>query len=214
MLFCIKFKKSTMKNISLVINAILFIAVIILFVLHFTSKPSDKNDIKTTVKSSTDSIPANTDIAYINVDSLLKKYNLYEELENKLMEKQKGMESDLNRKSAAFEKEAAEFQKKVQNNSFLSQESAQRQEQDLMEKQQNLYKLREDLSNELMLESQNLEKQLLDTVTSFLKEFNKDGKYRYILNSATFLYGNSYLNITDTVAGMLNGRYQPAIKKE
>ncbi|MBI5540383.1 MAG: OmpH family outer membrane protein [Bacteroidia bacterium] len=203
-----------MKNISLILNAILFIAVIILFVLHFSSKSSSNKESATVVKKTTDSIPANTDIAYINVDSLLKKYNLYEELENKLMEKQKGMESDLNRKSAAFEKEAAEFQKKVQNNSFLSQESAQRQEQDLMEKQQNLYKLREDLSNELMLESQNLEKQLLDTVTSFLKEFNKDGKYRFILNSATFLYGNSYLNITDTVVGMLNSRYQPAIKKE
>ena len=107
-----------------------------------------------------------------------------------------------------------EFQKKIQNNSFLSQESAQRQEQELMEKQQNLYKLREDLSNELMVEGQNLEKQLLDTVTNFLREFNKDGKYRYILNSASFLYGNSYLNITDTVTSLLNSRYQPAAKKE
>ncbi len=213
MLICIKFTKSDMKNLSLILNAILFIAVIVLFVLHFSSKSSTSDDTKKTINK-TDSIPANNDIAYISVDSLLKKYNLYEELENKLMEKQKGMESDLNRKSASFEKEAAEFQKKVQNNSFLSQESAQRQEQELMEKQQNLYKLREDLSNELMLEGQNLEKQLLDTVTNFLKEFNKDGKYRYILNSASFLYGNSYLNITDTVTSLLNSRYQPAAIKE
>ena len=202
-----------MKNLSLILNALLFIAVIVLFILHFSSKPSINDDIKKSVNK-TDSIPANNDIAYISVDSLLKKYNLYEELENKLMEKQKGMESDLNRKSAAFEKEAAEFQKKVQSNSFLSQESAQRQEQELMEKQQNLYKLREDLSNELAQEGQKLELQLLDTVTNFLREFNKDGKYRYILNSASFLYGNSYLNITDTVTTLLNSRYQPAAKKE
>jgi outer membrane protein len=213
MLICIKITELNMKNISLILNALLFIAVIILFILHFSFKTSTSGDTKKSVNK-TDSIPANNDIAYISVDSLLKKYNLYEELENKLMEKQKGMESDLNRKSAAFEKEAAEFQKKVQNNSFLSQESAQRQEQELMEKQQNLYKLREDLSNELMLEGQNLEKQLLDTVTNFLIEFNKDGKYRYILNSASFLYGNSYLNITDTITTLLNNRYQPAAKKE
>jgi outer membrane protein len=117
------------------------------------------------------------------------------------------MEAGLNQKMSAFEREAGEFQKKVQNNSFLSQESAQRQEQELMEKQQNLYKLREDLTLELQKEGANLELQLLDTVTNFLKEFNKDRKYRYILNSASFLYGNEGLDITDTIASLLNARY-------
>jgi len=196
-----------MKNISLVINAVLFGAIIILFILQFNQKKCCKNENSTSIIKSNDTTNVKTDIAYINVDSLLKKYKFYDELESKLLEKQKSMESDLNRKSSAFEKEAAEFQKKVQNNSFISQESAQRQEQELMEKQQNLYKLREDLSNELMKESQNLEKQLLDTVTNFLKDFNKDSKFRYILNSASFLYGNDGLNITDTIAAMLNNRY-------
>lgn len=198
----------------MIINAVLFIAVVVLFVLHFSSKSSCKTESQKQSSKKAVNVQVNDDIAYINVDTLLKKYKFYEELESKLMEKQKGMESDLNRKSASFEKEAAEFQKKVQNNSFLSQESAQRQEQELMEKQQNLYKLREDLSNELMKESQGLEKQLLDTVTNFLKEFNSEGKYRYILNSATFLFGNEGLNITDTVAGILNERYSAlSIKK-
>lgn len=203
-----------MKNLSLIINALLFIAVVVLFVLHFNSKSCCKSDSQKLNSKKVNNVNVDDDIAYINVDTLFKKYKFYDELESKLMEKQKGMESDLNRKSSAFEKEAAEFQKKVQNNSFLSQESAQRQEQELMEKQQNLYKLREDLSNELMKESQDLEKQLLDTVTNFLKEFNSDGKYRYILNSATFLYGNEGLNITDTVAGILNERYNSVSTKK
>lgn len=196
-----------MKNLSLIINSVLFIAVVVLFALHFNSKSASKTNTEKLNLKKANNINVNDDIAFINVDSLLKKYKFYEELESKLLEKQKGMEANLNSKSSAFEREAAEFQKKVQNNSFLSQESAQRQEQELMEKQQNLYKLREDLSNELMKESQDLEKQLLDTVTNFLKEFNANGKYRYILNSATFLYGNEGLNITDTVAAILNERY-------
>jgi outer membrane protein len=197
-----------MKNISLILNAILFVAVGVLFVIQFTCKNSCSPD-DSKKKAKKDSLLANVkeDIAYINVDSLLNNYKFYEELEGKLMDKQKTMEADLNRKMAAFEKEANEFQKKVQNNSFLSQESAQRQQEELMQKQQNLYKLRDDLTLELQKEGQNLELQLLDTVTNFIKIYNKDMKYRYILNSASFLYGNEGLDITDTITSLLNSRY-------
>lgn len=198
-----------MKNLSLILNAILIVAVGVLFVMQFTCKNScSGGDSKKNAKKDSLLANVNDDIAYINVDSLLGNYNFYEELEARLLEKQKSMESDLNKKMAAFEKEANEFQKKVQNNSFLSQESAQRQQEELMQKQQNLYKLRDDLTLELQKEGQNLELQLLDTVTNFLKEFNKDRKYRYIMNSASFLYGNEGLDITDTIASLLNGRYQ------
>lgn len=198
-----------MKNITNVLIAVLFVGLGVLFVLHFTGKSSgSNNEQSSSTKNDSLTKPVNDDIAYINVDSLLKNYKYYDFLEDKLLEKQKSLEADLNRKMAAFEKEANEFQKKVQNNSFLSQESAQRQQEDLMQKQQNLYKLRDDLSNELMMASANLEKQLLDTVTNFIKEFNKDQKYRYILNSAGFLYGNEALDITDTIASMLNLRYE------
>jgi len=198
-----------MKKISVIINVILIIAVAALFVMHFTGKNGCSNsDSKKNAKKDSLLANVNDDIAYIKVDSLLSNYKFYDDLEAKLMEKQKGMEADLNKKMAAFEKEANEFQKKVQNNSFLSQESAQRQEQELMQKQQNLYKLRDDLTLELQKEGQNLELQLLDTVSNFLKEFNKDRKYRYILNSGSFLYGNEGLDITDTITSLLNSRYQ------
>ncbi len=109
---------------------------------------------------------------------------------------------------AAFEKEAQEFQRKVQLNSFLSEESARRQQQELIMKEQNLYKLREDLTVQLAKESQELEKQLLDTVTNFLKEFNANHTYDYILNKAAMLYGNDALDITDTLVYLLNKRYE------
>jgi outer membrane protein len=201
-----------MKNISLILNAVLFVAVGVLFVLHFSGNSSGEKNNNKSGKIDSLSVSVDGDIAYINVDSLLREYKYYDFLEKQLLEKQKNLEADLNRKMTMFEKEANEFQRKVQNNSFLSQESAQRQQEDLMEKQQNLYKLKEDLSNELMKASAEMEKQLLDTVTNFLKDFNSDGKYRYILNSAGFLYGNEGLNVTDTVAALLNLRYEAAGK--
>ncbi|HNV95402.1 MAG TPA: OmpH family outer membrane protein [Bacteroidales bacterium] len=196
-----------MQKVQQIILVVFGIAIIALFVIVFNE---NKNSVVTNESKNNDTtVHKEHKIAFVNVDSLLKKYKFYEVLEQKLMDKQKSLESDLNRKMAAFEKEAQEFQRKVQTNSFLSQESAQRQEQELMVKQQNLYKLREDLSNELAMESQNLEKQLLDTVTNFLKEFNANKKYDYILNKAAMLYGDEGLDITDTLVNLLNNRYEP-----
>lgn len=196
-----------MQKVQQIILVVFGIAIIALFVIVFNE---NKNSVATNESKNNDTtVHKEHKIAFVNVDSLLKKYKFYEVLEQKLIDKQKSLESDLNRKMAAFEKEAQEFQRKVQTNSFLSQESAQRQEQELMVKQQNLYKLREDLSNELAMESQNLEKQLLDTVTNFLKEFNANKKYDYILNKAAMLYGDEGLDITDTLVNLLNNRYEP-----
>lgn len=124
------------------------------------------------------------------------------------------MENDLNKKMSAFEKDVQDFQKKVQMNSFISEESARRQQQDLMMKEQELYKLREDLSMQLAKETQALEKQLLDTVMNFLKEFNANHAYDFIFNKAALLYGSDALDITDTLIYLLNKRYEAVKPKK
>ncbi len=199
-----------MQKAHNVLIYVLLLAIVVLYVLFFTEK---KVEVSSYQLQNFDTIQRNDQlkIAFVNVDTLLKNYKFYDELEKKLLEKQKNMENDLNRKMAAFEKEVQEFQKKVQLNSFLSEESARRQQQDLMMKEQNLYKLREDLSIQLAKETQKLEKQLLDTVTNFLKEFNAHRTYDFILNKAALLYGNEGDDITDTLTLLLNKRYE-AIK--
>ncbi|PKP21165.1 MAG: hypothetical protein CVU05_07380 [Bacteroidetes bacterium HGW-Bacteroidetes-21] len=197
-----------MKNISLIINAVLIVAVAVLFFLHFsgpgTSGTSNSND---SLNVEVDSVIPNK-YACINIDSLLRNYEYYNELETQLLDKQKKKEAELSSKMAAFEKEAQDFQRKVQANAFLSQESAQKQEQELYAKQQNLMKWKDDVSMELAQEGQLLESQLLDTVTTFLKQFNKTEKYEIIFNSAAFLQNAEYLNITDTVVTLLNEKHR------
>ncbi len=195
-----------MQKIQPVILGIVTISVVVLFILHFTS--TSTSNLKKEIKNTGKNIQTSSTIAYINVDSLLKKYKYYEELEKKITQRQQSMENDLNARMTAFEKEAEAFQHKVENNSFISKESAQRQQEELMAKQQNLYKLRDDLSMQLAQETQNLEKQLMDTVTNFLKQFNRNHQYSYILNHAAILYGSETMDITDTVAYWLNKRYE------
>ncbi len=194
-----------MMKLQNILVYLLLVATVVLYVLYLTEKKTESVAVQST---DTLSNRGEHKIAFVNVDTLLKQYQFYDELEKKLLERQKGMEIELNRKMAAFEKEAQEFQRKVQLNSFLSEESARRQQQELIMKEQNLYKLREDLTVQLAKESQELEKQLLDTVTNFLKEFNANHTYDYILNKAAMLYGNDALDITDTLVYLLNKRYE------
>ena len=191
-----------MKKSQLIINVILIAGLIVLFVLFLTNKNTDKateNTQQTTDTLKTENIERSNEIAYINVDSLLRNYKFYDELEAKLMDKQKKLESQLNAKMAKFQRDVNEFQKKVQLGSFLSQASAQSQQEELGMRQQKLLQLKDDLSMQLAQETQNMNNQLLDTVVNYLKIYNKDKKYQYILNSASFLIGNPANNITNEI---------------
>ncbi len=199
-----------MKNLNIIFNTVLLAAVIVLFLLYFNLKKgtqptgSQQQQVATITN---DSAPANFKTAFINVDTLLNNYKLYKKLQNDLVAKQKSMEATINQKTVQLQKDAALFQQKIQNNSFLSQESAQYQEQELYKRQQDLMDLKDKLSNDLVMESQKMQKQLLDTVTLFLKDYNKQLGNTFIFNSASFLYSDNQYNITDTVVKMLNTRY-------
>jgi outer membrane protein len=198
----------TKEKVDIIFKTLLFAGIILLLIIYLTSGNKNTKQTSNTNRDTSITNTLNYRIAYINVDTLLKKYKYYEILEKKLLDKQKSLENSLNSKMQEFEKEVKEFQKKIQLNSFLSEESAKRQQQELIIKEQNLYKMREDLSLQLAKETQELEKQLLDTVVNFLKEYNRDNKYDFIFNKAALLYGVEAMDITDTIVYLLNQRYE------
>ncbi|MEA4982641.1 MAG: OmpH family outer membrane protein, partial [Paludibacter sp.] len=103
-----------MKNISLVLNAVLILAVIILFILVLGNK---KNNTATGEFRANDSTFSNRlPIAYINIDSLLLNYQFAKESNENLMKRQEDSRLDLNVKARQLQAEMAEFQKKLQNN--------------------------------------------------------------------------------------------------
>ncbi|HBF87183.1 MAG TPA: hypothetical protein DDX39_00970 [Bacteroidales bacterium] len=198
-----------MKKGLIILNVVLLIAVAVLFYFHFSShscgKPSEKPNNTLNAENTSEQI------AYINTDSLLLKYNYYNFLKDSILGVQKNLENELQKKNSKFEQDVAEFQRKVQLNSFISQESAQQQEQEIYRKQQELMTLKENMTMQLAVLEQNMNLQLYDSVVNFLKIYNADNKYKYILNNTyggTLLYAAQADNITDTVSSMLNERYK------
>jgi outer membrane protein len=80
-----------MKNLSLILNAVLLVAVGVLFYLHFSSaKPS----------ATTASTPiGDVTIAYINSDSIVTHYTFMDDSKATLEAKAKKLDSDLNNRA-------------------------------------------------------------------------------------------------------------------
>jgi outer membrane protein len=201
-----------MKNLSLIINGVLAVALGVLFVLHFSlrSKVAELESSPIGVKSG----GAST-IAYINTDSLNAKYDYYIDQKALLLGKQKKMEDQLAEKKSMYERSVMEYQEKSQKGLLLRSEAA-KIEQQLGADQQNLMRLSENLQGQLAEESQVVNRKLLNNIVDYLKEYNKNGRYQYILGHAfgsNLLYTNDSLDITNVVLKGLNQKYSSEKKK-
>ncbi len=206
------FKSNSMKNISLIVNIVLAVGLGILFVLYFSlrSKVKDLDN-----QPSVSSIAGAGRIVYINTDTLYLKYDKYVDTKAQIEEKQKRMSAELDSKKGAYERGVRDYQEKMQKGLLLRSE-AEKIEQQLGGEQQNLYKLGENMQAQLAEESQVLNRQLYSNIVSYLKDYNKNGKYQFILSHAfggNLLYVNDSLDITKEVVKGLNERYSSEKKK-
>lgn len=191
-----------MNKIQVVINVILVAAVAALFVVVYTG---DKQEAPAVAVESSEVMP----IAYLNVDSLLVNYTFAQEASERLMKKQEDARLKLNTKARTLQNEMADFQRKLENNAFLSRERAEKEQQRLLKKQQELQELEAQLTEDIMLENQKLNMQLADTLTNFLEEYNADGRYHVILSNSAkdnVLMAAEQYDITDEVIDALNAR--------
>lgn len=201
-----------MKNINYIINGVLALAVVILFVFQFTGKKeSGVTKTFTAEESASGLLP----IAYVNVDSLLLNYNYSKDLNEIIIKKQENSRASVNQKLRSLQTEMQDFQRKVENNAFLTRERAEQEQARLMKKQQELQDFDNRLAQELVSEQQRLNEQLRDTLVSQLRVYNKDKGYQVILSNTMgdniLLAGDAY-DITKEVIEYLNKNYAPASK--
>ena len=109
-----------MKNTSLIVSVVLFIAVAGLYILHFSGnkfngagKVNAIGDVSSELK-----------IAYIKVDSLVVNYDFTQEMHDGFTKQQEAFTKEYGEKRNRFESQAAAFQEKVQRGGFLTQERA------------------------------------------------------------------------------------------
>ena len=195
------------NNLTLIFNIILGIAIIVLFVLVLTKKSGQEYQKEV---ASTDSCYSKLPIAYVNIDSLLLGYQFAKDANETLIKEQEDSRFTINTKVRQLQNEMGEFQRKLENNAFLSRQRAEDEQARLIKKQQDLEELNAKLTEQLMLKQQKMNEELRDTINLVLKVYNADKNYQLILSNSmndNILYADKTYDITNEVIDLLNKRF-------
>lgn len=149
-------------------------------------------------------------IAYVEIDSLMAGYQLckdYTEIGNIEGE---NIQRTLAQKQRALQQRMANMQQKYESNGFSSQEELQRAQASLQKDQQELEELGARLTASFQEQQQKYNDEMRDSIQRFLKVYNKQKNYDYILSKAgdNMLYANAKYDITRDVLRGLNKRYK------
>jgi outer membrane protein len=191
-----------MKNISLILNIVLLVAVGVLYVLHFSGGKSDSGT------SSSSSAPSDFKIAFIHSDSVLAHYDYLKVNKEQLEAKAKKVQQDFRNRAQGLQSEITAYQRNV-GSMTLSQVKA--VEEDLGKKQQNLQLYQQSLEQQMMEEEGKLQKELYDRITVFLKKYGAENGLQVVFKydvTSDVLYGGEALDITPAVIKGLNDSYQ------
>jgi outer membrane protein len=196
-----------MKNVSIALNAVLFILVGVLFYLHFKSSGKSQpapQIIQANGKSFT--VPQ---IAYVNIDTFQTHYEFFKAKKAELEARQSSMESEIGRSVSAFQSRVAALQQKAQS---MTEEEGMAAQQKLMQEQQQIEDRKQTMEAQFMKETQDFNIKLQEKMTEYLKKYNADGRYTYILpysqETINLLYVNPANDITQDVIAGMNDEYK------
>ncbi|MFV0607373.1 MAG: OmpH family outer membrane protein [Niabella sp.] len=195
-----------MKNLLLIINALLVIAVSYLLYKQFSS---EKNNISTPAKSTGGDSATEKKLvfAYIDTDSIQVKYELAKIVQNEIKRKETAITSELERMEKNYKNKIAGYQQKQNAMTQEQMEAAGRDvqnlQQQIMEKRQSLT---EDFNN--FVASKNLS--VMKEIKDYLKQFNANKEYSFIFSyePGLFYYKDSTFDITSKVLKGLNDQYK------
>lgn len=203
-----------MKQTSLIINIVLAAAVIVLYILHFSS-PKTANEAEGQATSSETCAPSGS-IVYIQIDSLINQYDMFNDLKTEFQSKAEMIQSDIEKKDRSFQRDANDFRNKV-DKGLVTRSQAEEMQQKLMVRQQELQEYVMQKQSEMSEEEAVMYNKVLDALNTYLDKYNKTKNYALILTTSAstnaVIKGDTALDITTDVLKGLNEEYIKTKKK-
>ena len=190
----------------LIWNIALTVLVAALLFLYL-GKDKKTGEIKSSVSDTTIS-QNSTKIAYINMDSVQENYAYAKEILDDIRKQEQD-------NSLLLEKLSDDYNKKLQAYSQQDQTAGLQQlseahQLDLMESQKKINDRKQSLEQEYVKKVDQSERNLRNKIKDYLKEYNKDKKYAYImsLEDRMFYYVDTVYDITKEVIQGLNTQHK------
>lgn len=200
-----------MKNISLILNIVLFALVGHLYYLHF-STPKAAEQVIAAPSSQSNGVK----IAYVNGDTLDSQYIWLKKQKEAIQQRMQTAENSLAAKEQSLMKDAQALQERFQAGN-MTQADAQKQQDVLMQRGQKLEDEKMRLSKSLSEDQKKAFNDLYANVETQLKTLSSQIGYDYILSysrGGQILMANDSLDITKQVLELLNAQEQEKEQKK
>lgn len=193
------------RNFLLAFNIVLLILVGVLFYLHFASVSKQTATVATKVMETAP--PGPFKIAYFEMDSIENNYEYLKEVKNELKAKENQLTGQLTTLKNRYMEKVNKYQQEAQS---MTQEKQGAMQQELMQEQKMIQNKEQAMGGDLQDESFKKMQVVNKTIEDFLKEFNKDKGYSYILahQPGTIYYKDSRYDITSEMLKGLNASYK------
>ena len=119
-------------------------------------------------------------IVYVQLDSLVNQYDMYNDLKSELESKVQAVQEDLTKKGRSFESAVKDFEAKIAKG-LLTRSQAEEQQQRLVEREQNLQGLSQQKQMELAEEEAVMMRRVMDAIQTYITKYNQDKGYALIL---------------------------------
>lgn len=197
-----------MKNISIFLSVLSLFLIAVLFYLHFSPKAMVKSHTVPSLTTQSNGFR----IAYFDIDSLQTNFQYFKKVSNEMKARENAMTVELRTLENSYQKKIREWQEKGANMTQAEGEAAQRE---YAQMQQRYQKRQMDLEQELQKQKVDLMTDLRKKVEDYLKEYNKEKGYAYILSyepGFMLYYKDTLYDITNDLIIGLNEKYKTKLK--
>lgn len=149
---------------------------------------------------------------YVDLDTVLSKYNLAKDYNEEMLRMQTNMESEVKRHENSIQSFANTMQNKLQNNGYLSEASYKSDQEKINNMQANAQRAVATLQSNFENAAMTAHKAVNDSIEAFIKDYNAKKGYDAIFFKAATLYIDQKLDITEEVVEGLNARYNKVKK--
>jgi len=159
-----------------------------------------------------------TKTGYVDVEEILKEYKGSKDAEKEMNDKSGQIKTQLDAMAADYQKKVASYYEKAPK---MSKQANQEAQNVLMQEKQALEQRQQQAQVDVQKDVQDRMAEINENIEDFVKNYAKKNGYTYILGTSeqtrSVLYGDSKLDLTDTILEGLNDEYKndkPSKKEE
>lgn len=189
----------------LILNIFLAVAIAVLFFLYFRNMDSTGTggNKKRSADSTTTSVFR---IAYFDMDSIEANFSLFKDMQKEVSKKEDSMQTVLNSARMALQ---SKYKKYQEQGATMSETQVKIASDELKQMDMDIKNSEANLNQSFQNFYMNKQQEVITQIKKYCTEFNKDGKYSYIIANEPGLvyYKDTACNITTELLKGLNALY-------